>query len=45
MVLTHGGGFVDFDADGKPDLASVKLVVDGGAEGFKGRACGVQCAS
>ncbi|KAK9824971.1 hypothetical protein WJX81_001255 [Elliptochloris bilobata] len=30
--------FLEFDAEGKPDLASVKPVVDGGTEGFKGHA-------
>jgi len=28
----------EFDAEGKPDLATVKPLVDGGTEGFKGHA-------
>ena len=42
LVLAEGAAC---NADGKPDLASVKPVVDGSTEGLTGHACGVQCAS
>lgn len=28
--------FLEYDADGQPDLRTVKPMVDGGTEGFKG---------
>ena len=34
----QGGGSAEYDADGEPDLATIKPIIDGGTEGMKGNA-------